>query len=472
MVLALAVLAVSCKKEKNVDPSDPSGGGGGGTASGRFSSYKSCTIIAPPEGAKLDGYYKKYINCTGIPVVGSAAIPDEAFTTANSLLETYLKGKDGMRSKLVEKGCYYALTTNAGTGFNELPEVDNETDQIGGRFIPSKHIAYSAIGPLICVGSGPADESNTMVHEMAHMIHFDALNILDPSFDGALQAAYNSAKSKGLWANTYSMTAYTEYWADGVSIWYGAQEQGPPGGSGGVGGTNEIYTREQLKIYDPALYALIEKHLNTEREMPGCIKPPALSNASCGSTVTDIDGNVYNIVTIGNQCWMKENLKTTRLNDGTPITQKMSAGTFGSTSPAWIYYNANAANNAPYGKLYNWVAASNPKICPNGWHMPSKTEMATLLRQTNGKYNPGVLRATTGWINNSETTNSSGFSAMAGGGRPYTFEDSGTVARFWTSTDDFVFHNPNALEIRAGHEPTIIGGIPREGGLSCRCLKD
>lgn len=105
-------------------------------------------------------------------------------------------------------------------------------------------------------------------------------------------------------------------------------------------------------------------------------------------TVTDYDGNVYNTVQIGNQCWMKENLKTNHYSDGTSI----SLGTATSTSIAYRYYpNNNSANIDDYGYLYNWKAVrrnstssdSNPSnvqgVCPTGWHVPSRSEWLQLI---------------------------------------------------------------------------------------------
>lgn len=75
----------------------------------------------------------------------------------------------------------------------------------------------------------------------------------------------------------------------------------------------------------------------------------------CGvSTVTDIDGNVYNTVSIAGQCWTKENLKTGKYNDGNAIPTGLSNTDWqNDTTGAYSIYNNNAANDTAYGKLYN-----------------------------------------------------------------------------------------------------------------------
>jgi len=103
----------------------------------------------------------------------------------------------------------------------------------------------------------------------------------------------------------------------------------------------------------------------------------------CGlSTMSDIDGNIYNTVLIGNQCWMKENLKTTSYRDGTPIEYP------GNDNLAWQDNNTGAYswyNNDPgwkisYGALYNWHAVNNTNsLCPEGWHVPSDADWLQLL---------------------------------------------------------------------------------------------
>jgi uncharacterized protein (TIGR02145 family) len=122
----------------------------------------------------------------------------------------------------------------------------------------------------------------------------------------------------------------------------------------------------------------------------------------CGtSTIADFDGNTYNTVLIGTQCWTKENLKVTKYNDGTAITldATQTSPTDG-TSLTWqnrlagaytIYGNESStgANVTNYGFLYNWYAAkgisatgsvSYKNLCPTGWHVPSDSDWNKLVK--------------------------------------------------------------------------------------------
>jgi len=97
--------------------------------------------------------------------------------------------------------------------------------------------------------------------------------------------------------------------------------------------------------------------------------PAAILNPCPGTpTVTDIDGNIYNTVQIGNQCWMKENLRTTRYRNGIGI------------HPQFKWYNNDISYKYIYGALYDGAAAlSGHGLCPEGWHVPLRGEWQTLL---------------------------------------------------------------------------------------------
>jgi len=142
--------------------------------------------------------------------------------------------------------------------------------------------------------------------------------------------------------------------------------------------------------------------------------------------VTDIDGNVYHIVTIGTQVWMVENLKTTKFRDGSSIPNVTDAeewvGHGELHSGAYCNYDNTAANSNTYGSLYNWYAVVDERnICPTGWHIPSEAEWATLIAYLGGQDVAGGKMKEAGtahWSTpNTGASNSSGFTALPGGSR-------------------------------------------------------
>ena len=106
----------------------------------------------------------------------------------------------------------------------------------------------------------------------------------------------------------------------------------------------------------------------------------AIEMIVCAGTVTDADGNVYQTVKIGDFVWTTTSLRTTKYNDGTPIPNVTDDKEWqGLSSPAWCYYE-NKPENGKNGLLYNWWAASHPKIAPKGWHVPSVEEQLAFRR--------------------------------------------------------------------------------------------
>jgi uncharacterized protein (TIGR02145 family) len=195
-------------------------------------------------------------------------------------------------------------------------------------------------------------------------------------------------------------------------------------------------------------------------------------------TVTDIDGNVYNTVTIGTQRWMKENLKVTHYRNG-DIIPNVTDGTnwIGLTTGAYCYYVNDSSYFAPiFGALYNWYAVNdNRNIAPEGWHVPDTNEWRTLISFLNN--NGGHMKdtSTINWESpNLCADNSSGFSSLAGGFRYYSAGIFGALhefAVFWSTNPDtgaFAWHCFNGyLQCNAPivHTQMIMG-------LSVRCIKD
>jgi Fibrobacter succinogenes major domain (Fib_succ_major) len=97
-------------------------------------------------------------------------------------------------------------------------------------------------------------------------------------------------------------------------------------------------------------------------------------------TITDIDGNIYKTVQIGNQWWMAENLRVTRYRNGDSIPNIVDRFLWDElTTGAYCYYNSNPTYNSTYGKLYNWFAVNDSRyIAPYGWHVPTDAEWTKL----------------------------------------------------------------------------------------------
>ena len=220
----------------------------------------------------------------------------------------------------------------------------------------------------------------------------------------------------------------------------------------------------------------------------------------CGiSTVTDFDNNTYNTVQIGNQCWMKENLRTTHYADGTSIPLGNSI----SYNVAYRYYpNNNNSNVSTYGYLYNWSAvmgnftssSANPSgvqgICPAGWHVPSDAEWTQLTDYVGSQiqyvcgddntYIAKALASTTGWDsdngtcvvgNNPSANNATGFSAVPAGFYYSSCYDFGGDANFWSATQ---YGSYAAYGYSLAYLTAIVtrADDTKNGGFSVRCLRN
>lgn len=153
-------------------------------------------------------------------------------------------------------------------------------------------------------------------------------------------------------------------------------------------------------------------------------------------TVTDFDGNVYDVVTIGTQNWMQQNLKALHYADGTSIVEVYA-------------FQDNAENVEVYGRLYTWNAAmKNLNVemaqgaCPSGWHLPTIAEYDALISFLGGESVAGGKMKEAGtdhWESpNTGADNSSSFTALPGGfyvGEASMYVGLGQMGKFWTSND-------------------------------------
>lgn len=221
----------------------------------------------------------------------------------------------------------------------------------------------------------------------------------------------------------------------------------------------------------------------------------------CSSSFYDVrDGNFYQTIQIGNQCWMKNNLK---------YLPAVTTSNYGNNNVAYFYVNGYQGNNvsvaksttnySTFGVLYNWTAAiwgssssnNNPSgvqgICPIGWHLPSDAEWQQLemylgmsqIEANNTGYrgtNEGGKLKSTGIIYwnspNTGATNTSNFTAYAGGDRNNVgnFNNLGISGSWWSATES----GTSGWSRYLYYDASTIARYPvyKEYGFSVRCVKD
>jgi uncharacterized protein (TIGR02145 family) len=172
-------------------------------------------------------------------------------------------------------------------------------------------------------------------------------------------------------------------------------------------------------------------------------------------TVKDVDGNVYNVITIGTQNWMKEDLRTSRYNDGTQIPLVAD-------NTAW----SNLTTPGYFNGLYNWYTVNTGKLCPTGWHVPTETEWKILISYVGDK--PGrSLKATDGWRMNTGNNESNFTARPADYGGLIKYMDG-----YWWGADDCQTY---ALRLSINYLSDYVSlgcSGSKQYGNSVRCLRD
>jgi uncharacterized protein (TIGR02145 family) len=194
----------------------------------------------------------------------------------------------------------------------------------------------------------------------------------------------------------------------------------------------------------------------------------------------DIEGNVYGSVKLVNFTWMTENLRTTRLNDGTQIPLVTENAAWSSqVSAAYCWYDNKEENKETFGALYNWEAVKSGKLCPAGWHMPTDEEWAAFDKIYGGNaYAGGYLKepGLEHWLKPNDWLESfyNRFRALPGGERDDMgkFNKKGTMGVWWSDVDPRkevswareIISNSTALRRRKTENNAV--------GYSVRCVKN
>ncbi|MBN1757991.1 MAG: fibrobacter succinogenes major paralogous domain-containing protein [Chitinispirillaceae bacterium] len=226
------------------------------------------------------------------------------------------------------------------------------------------------------------------------------------------------------------------------------------------------------------------------------VDTPDTGSTMTDSTMTDIDGNTYHLVKLGTQIWTVENLRTTRLNDGTPISLNMNAKTWiDSGTPQYCYVDTtNKASIRKYGAFYNGYTVDTRKLAPEGWHVPTLEEWFTLLNYLalNGYNWDGTttenkvakaMAATTDW--NTDITegalgcdlsknNRSGFTALPTGflDRNIGINYDREYATYWWCFDGTESYAADFCALKSNWEYCGFDYKNKNNGLVVRLVKD
>ncbi len=206
---------------------------------------------------KLATNYTKCVLVESFPVVASAKVSDFAVLEAAYLIRQEIGNYRPEILRAMAKNNVRLVVMASTEMTTDIPEHSDLT--------PAKYwnrrarglgatVARPAVScaeeNLLCLPGDPYWQENILIHEFAHAIHEMGMCTVDPTFDGRLKAAYQHAKTNGLWKGTYAMQNRMEYWAEGTQSWFDTNrandnDHGP------------IDTRDKLKPYDPDLAKLL-----------------------------------------------------------------------------------------------------------------------------------------------------------------------------------------------------------------------
>ena len=179
-------------------------------------------------------------------------------------------------------------------------------------------------------------------------------------------------------------------------------------------------------------------------------------------------------VKIGRQTWTTKNLDVTTYRNGDKIPQVQDANAWAKLKTgAWCYYENDTANGTTYGKLYNWYAVKDPRgLAPKGYHIPTNANW-TILTDNLGDEAGTKMKSTSGWYNDGNSTNTSGFAGLPGGRRhdEGNFYDIGDTGGWWSSSESNTYYAWGRF-LFGSFGIVQTDGSYKQSGYSVRCIKD
>jgi alpha-glucosidase len=235
----------------------------------------SVAVVTPPAELGLPPFYKKYVNANGIPITGSYKVPDRAFWSARKIILFLTESLPAeVQKSLIDHGTRIGIMARY-EGTTDIPEHahlasdtslnwDVRARGLGGDLeLP---LTTCAEENLLCYQIDKYHAEDILIHEFAHTIHGVGILPIDSTFNNRLQTALDKAIGEGKWINTYAATNIWEYWAEGVQDWFNV--------NGEVekvdGKHNQVNLREELKVYDPGLYDILDDYFPETDECISC----------------------------------------------------------------------------------------------------------------------------------------------------------------------------------------------------------
>lgn len=247
--------------------------------------YRKTMVTAPPTELKLDPFYKKYADATGIPIAGSEMVQDDAILMARDIVSRMLAKRADIRAEFIRRGgrvlviAYEEaqtdlpeyremrkpafddprLTPGERARYNEPGGIGSQTDREywNGRARGMGGIRTSCAEENL-LGFDPSRYygEHICVHEFSHGI-MSAFRAVDDGLYKELQAAYDNAKKTGLFKGSYAENTIAEYWAEGTQWWFWSNYAWRDCSKGAPGVL--VWSPDDLKTYDPALYDILAK---------------------------------------------------------------------------------------------------------------------------------------------------------------------------------------------------------------------
>ena len=210
--------------------------------------------------------------------------------------------------------------------------------------------------------------------------------------------------------------------------------------------------------------------------------PPSLQKHDTVKIEKPVEKNILtgNMVKIGDQVWMSENLDVTKFQNGDVIPQAVTDSAWARAGrlkqPAWCFYDNDSSNRKNYGRLYNWYAIIDKRgLAPAGWHIPTESDWNKLKNEIGDlDYAGGKLKSPDGWKEHGDGSNGSGFSALPGGFRAVDgpFYNVTIAGYWWSSTESFP---TTAWHYKMTYYDDVFNSDSsgeKEKGLSVRCIRN